>query len=339
MESEKRYLYVSYARADSEIVQELVDVVRMQLRIRAVPVDVWIDANNIMPGESFDVAISQALEASVGLLFFISPNSLTSEWALKELEMAMNSPDRLLIPVLLGDVVDLPESLRRVQWLDLSGIKTKEEIFSAGKRIVIAVADYLEKTPTPQSPVSKVEAEELAAQFANEMRVANEPASGEESKHSVFLVHGHNLEALSEVEDYLKKIGITPVVLSRLHESAQSLFQKFISVAGKARFAVVLLSSDDYGASRRQYETEGVADKSLQFRARQNVILELGFFYGKLGWENVHVIYRNPDEVFPNFEMPSDLGGVVFDAMNSVSWKRNLEDKLRDADIVFTSSF
>jgi predicted nucleotide-binding protein len=93
----------------------------------------------------------------------------------------------------------------------------------------------------------------------------------------------------------------------------------------------VLLSADDYGASRRQYETVNVAERALQFRARQNVILELGFFYGRLGWENVFVLYQEPDHVFPNFERPSDLDGVIFDALSNVVWQRNLSAKLSAA--------
>ena len=67
----------------------------------------------------------------------------------------------------------------------------------------------------------------------------------------------------------------------RWRRASLSLFQKVMLVGSRAKFAVVLLSSDDYGASRRQYDAEGVADRALQFRARQNVVLELGFFYGR----------------------------------------------------------
>jgi predicted nucleotide-binding protein len=51
---------------------------------------------------------------------------------------------------------------------------------------------------------------------------------------------------------------------------------------------------------------EGVAKG--KFRARQNVILELCFFLGKLGRKNVMPIYRESE----NFEMPSDYVGVIY---------------------------
>jgi predicted nucleotide-binding protein len=140
--------------------------------------------------------------------------------------------------------------------------------------------------------------------------------------------HGHSEAALEKLEEHLRSIGVEPVILSRREESAQSLFQKFMAVASKAEFAVVLLSSDDYGASRRQYDADGVGDRALQFRARQNVILELGFFYGQLGWENVFVLVEEPDRVFPNFERPSDLDGVVFDEMSRPNWRASLTAKL-----------
>jgi predicted nucleotide-binding protein len=113
----------------------------------------------------------------------------------------------------------------------------------------------------------------------------------------------------------LDELEIKPVILSQTLGPAQSLLQKFFQSSRESPFAIVILTADDLGASRVQYEADGVADKALQFRARQNVILELGFFYGYLGWENVFVVYRKPPRVFPNFERPSDLDGAVFDAI------------------------
>jgi predicted nucleotide-binding protein len=182
----------------------------------------------------------------------------------------------------------------------------------------------LKSIPSPSPVVKSSEAPAIAADLARELRT---PAEYEEDRasinRSVFVVHGHSEKGLVELEGFLTSINIEAVILSRQYESAQSLFQKFMSVASKAKFAVVLLSSDDYGASRRQYDSDGVGERALQFRARQNVILELGFFYGRLGWENVFIIDVPPKEVFPNFERPSDLGGdcVRFYVGSSVAEK------------------
>ena len=100
----------------------------------------------------------------------------------------------------------------------------------------------------------------------------------------------------------------------------------------------MLLSADDYGASREQFEAVNVGDRALQFRARQNVILELGFFYGSLGWENVFVLLQEPDEVFPNFELPSDLHGVVFDNISKTGWQNKLGAKLTAAKFKLISA-
>jgi len=98
---------------------------------------------------------------------------------------------------------------------------------------------------------------------------------------------------------------------------------------------IVIMTGDDFGASRMQYEAEGVMDKALQFRARQNVVLELGFIYGKLGWENVFVLYKVPNKVYPNFERPSDLDGVVFHNMDSsAAWQDRLRERLGRAKLI-----
>ena len=123
-------------------------------------------------------------------------------------------------------------------------------------------------------------------------------------------------------------IGVKSVILSRVEGPVQSLLQKFFTSAADARFAIVILSADDLGASRIQYEADGVGGLALQFRARQNVILELGFFYGLLGWENVFVLCRPPEKVYPNFERPSDIDGAVFDHMDSTgAWRQSLARK------------
>jgi predicted nucleotide-binding protein len=330
MAAEKSHLFVSYSRQDIDRVRPIVDVVKDELEFRALPVDLWMDTSNLVPGEQWDVAITDALRASIGFIFFLSPRSLQSEWVARELARAELN-ERLIIPVILYRPLEVPPALAERQWIDLSGRPTRKQIKIAATQVAELVESHLKKTPQPAPAVSKQEAPKLASDLAQEFRAATEPRTSREQNTSVFVVHGHNADALSKLEECLAILGITAVVLSRQDESPQSLFQKFMSVANKAQFAIVLLGADDYGASRIQYEAANVADRALQFRARQNVILELGFFYGQLGWENVFVLYQEPDRVFPNFERPSDLDGVVFDSITGTGWKRKLEIRLSQA--------
>lgn len=327
----KRYLFVSYAREDVERVRPLVEAVRQEFEFRALPVELWMDVSNLRPGEQWNVAIGEALEASIGFLFFVSPRSLHSDWVRRELEIAAAATGRLIIPVVLHEPLDLPPSLAQWQWLKFVGRPTKKETTNAAAQIAEATERYLRETPEPRAPVTKAEAPLIAADIAQDVRSSVEPAKGEATSNAVFVVHGHDTESLTELEEYLGSVSVVPIILSRQDESPQSLFQKFMTVGAHARFAIVLLCADDYGVSRRQYDASGVGERALQFRARQNVILELGFFYGRLGWENVFVVYKGPDRVFPNFERPSDLEGVVFDPISEAGWRKKLGQKLTAA--------
>ncbi len=327
-----RYLFASYARDDIDRVLPITEAVRKSLAARSSNVELWTDLTHLKPGEQWNVAIKEALSSAVGFLFFVSPDSLQSEWVRRELDIAAAHTDRLLIPVILSHADHLPRTLRDRQWLDLSTATTPHDISHAAERIVDAVTAHLGASTTPSPPVGSSEALFVAAEMAESARKANKSSTSKQS-YSVFVVHGHSTEALSELESFLASVAVSPVVLAREEEMPQSLFQKFMSIASRARFAIVLLGADDYGASRRQYDTDGVGERALQFRGRQNVLLELGFFYGRLGWENVFVLYEKPDRVFPNFELPSDLAGIVFDSLADPKWRAKLGKRLADAGL------
>lgn len=70
-------------------------------------------------------------------------------------------------------------------------------------------------------------------------------------------------------------------------------------------------------------DTEGGADI---YRARQNVILEMGFFLGRLGRERVAAIYK-PHE---SFDMPSDYSGVLYIEFDvDGAWQYKLAKELK----------
>jgi predicted nucleotide-binding protein len=345
MTSERKHLFVSYAQEDAEIVSQFVAQLRYLLRQRQTPVDIWMDRQALTPGADWQKSIEEAIRTSVGVLIFLSPASARSEWVARQIEAAAAEQEPLIIPVLLGERFPrellpsglpselLPSGLPS----ELNFIRiapTDLEMAQAASRVAQVIDNWLRQHPHPPPPLVAPEAKKFAEEAAESVRAAigRQTEDDQAPPDSVFVVHGHDEDALRDVCDVLSGFGVRPVVLSRIEGPVQSLLQKFFSTSKEARFAIVILTSDDYGASRVQYEAKGVADRALQFRARQNVILELGFFYGYLGWEKVFVLLKKPGEVFPNFERPSDLDGAVFDPIDERGrWKTVLAEKLRDA--------
>ena len=92
-------------------------------------------------------------------------------------------------------------------------------------------------------------------------------------------------------------------------------------------FAVILLTPDDVGGLRKGTE---LASDNLQARARQNVVLELGYFAGRLGRERVAAIKKG------DLELPSDIAGVVWTLMDPTdAWKMSLAREPKAAGYEF----
>src|SRR5207244_1787432 len=89
-----------------------------------------------------------------------------------------------------------------------------------------------------------------------------------------FVVHGHDSEMKEAVARFLQTLEIEPVILHEQASRGRTVIEK-IEDNSDVGFAIVLMSPDDVGAAASE-------STSLQPRARQNVILELGYFLGKL---------------------------------------------------------
>ena len=137
----------------------------------------------------------------------------------------------------------------------------------------------------------------------------------------VFVVHGRNLAAVDRVARLLRDLDLTPVVLREQPNQGRTIIEKF-EAHSDVGFAVVLLTGDDIG---------GLADakpEELRLRARQNVILELGFFVGRLGRKLVAALEE------PGIERPSDVEGVIyipFDAGDT--WRLLLAKEMKAAGL------
>lgn len=135
------------------------------------------------------------------------------------------------------------------------------------------------------------------------------------SSNKVFIVHGHNNEVKVNVARTVEKLGLEAIILHEQANSGKTIIEKF-EEHSEVAFAIVLLTDDDFGKSKK-------AD-NLNNRARQNVILELGYFIGKLSRNKVCPLY------VPGVELPSDLHGLLYIELDAEeSWKFKLAKELK----------
>ena len=114
---------------------------------------------------------------------------------------------------------------------------------------------------------------------------------------------------------FLAHLEFEAIILHEQASGGDTIIEK-VERNADVSYAVVLLSPDDVGAARDKKD-------QLQPRARQNVILELGYFIGKLGRARVCPIKRGVVEI------PSDLHGVVYVAFEGDGWKNHLVKELK----------
>jgi predicted nucleotide-binding protein len=117
----------------------------------------------------------------------------------------------------------------------------------------------------------------------------------------VFVVYGHDTTGRTELEAMLRRWGLNPLILDQLTSGGQTIIEKLESAAGQAKFAVVLATPDDEGHRKEHPEEKA-------FRARQNVVLELGMMLTKLGRDRVAVLMKQQE----NMERPSDIQGLLY---------------------------
>lgn len=170
--------------------------------------------------------------------------------------------------------------------------------------------------PPAQSGASEAERPAVdEVQFASEGRLQ----TGGRVPSRVFVVHGRDSDAKDRMVEYLRGVGLEPIVLNEQPSMGRHLLTKFIDEANLVTFAVVLMTDDDMG---------GLKDGPSAPRARQNVILELGYFLAHLGQSRVCAL------VTPELETPSDFDGIVFIPMDAGGkWKAELRRELVAAEM------
>jgi len=138
----------------------------------------------------------------------------------------------------------------------------------------------------------------------------------------IFLVHGHDHGTKETVARFLEHLDLEVTILQDEPARGRTILEKLVYHADESIFAVVLLTADDRGG------TTDTPYADQQSRARQNVILELGYFLAALGRERVCAIHKE------GVEVPSDYHGVLYVSLDERgAWKLNLARELKAAGI------
>lgn len=152
----------------------------------------------------------------------------------------------------------------------------------------------------------------------NPTHVALAQASTSNNK-KVFLVHGYEGEPKEAVTRFLERIGLYAIILHEQSNRGQTVIEKF-EENSDVGFAIVILTLDDVGGQ----------GQDLRPRARQNVILELGYFIGRLTRKCVCAMKAG------ELELPSDILGTVWiDFDTAGGWHQKLGEELAAAGYEF----
>ncbi len=168
--------------------------------------------------------------------------------------------------------------------------------------MVEEIEDYWSEATSPQ-PVASLE-------FLPQKLVSNR----------VFVVHGRDGRTSDTVARFLETLKLEAVILQEQASEGRTIIEKLEDYSD-VRYAVVLCTPDDVGALATEQD-------KLSLRPRQNVVLELGFFLGKLGRNRVCAL------IVGDLEMPSDYDGVVYIPLDDrEGWKLTLSKELYAAGL------
>jgi predicted nucleotide-binding protein len=134
----------------------------------------------------------------------------------------------------------------------------------------------------------------------------------------VFIVHGHDDFAKTEVARFVERIGYEAIILHEQVNAGTTIIEK-IERYSDVEFGIVLYTPCDFGVSLKDKDHPNS-------RARQNVVFEHGFLIGKIGRSNVCALVKG------DVEKPNDISGVVYvDLDADGAWKYKLAKEMNNS--------
>jgi hypothetical protein len=150
----------------------------------------------------------------------------------------------------------------------------------------------------------------LSVPFSSELNTLNGPWTthvletvirllGVDRQPRVLVIHGRSSDRYVLTEWLRSSLGLADLlIMQEEFGSGRSLPEKFESLAAQADGAIALATPDDSGGL--------TGDAQQNVRARQNVWLEVGWIWGRLGRNKVMVLCKG------DVEIPSDLHGLEY---------------------------
>lgn len=174
---------------------------------------------------------------------------------------------------------------------------------SLGERIADVYKDIDKKIHRLDSIIERLELIPLEAAVQSLAPTPQSSPSQPRTK-KVFVVHGRDEIAKTNLEVFLHEVGLEPVVLHRQADEGMTIIEKF-EKHSDVGYAFILLTPDEVAYLATE-ESKPDAERTKEFRARPNVIFEFGYFVGKLGRSRVCCLYTG------TVSLPSDVSGMIY---------------------------
>ncbi|WP_321419455.1 nucleotide-binding protein [uncultured Methanomethylovorans sp.] len=257
----------------------------------------------------------------------LKSNRITDELKLDLDRKTLNN--RFIIPYELGNIIMVkgkhidPSDIERIQinrtQVPSSQLLTKIRAKRAGSRVGLPISDEWYVTKEGEDLTDKLVLGPPGYKKEKKKNLESMGHNTLSSSSKIFIVHGHDEEMKQSVARIIEKLGLEAIILhEKANEGLKSIIEKFEKHSSNASFAIILLSPDDKGCTANSFPN------AAKFRARQNVILELGYFIGKLGRERVLALYKQST----NFELPSDIAGTLYTPYDN-KWQFELVRELK----------
>ena len=116
----------------------------------------------------------------------------------------------------------------------------------------------------------------------------------------IFLVYGHDALAKEQLARMLEHWNIQPILLDEMPIEGNTLIEQLEQYVPQTNYGIALMTPDDHICFPDM-------NNAHAYRARQNVIFELGLLFMKLGRNRVAIITKADID---GFDLPSDLTGI-----------------------------